>query len=336
MRIFHPLRIVLKIQSTEQVCGLCSTQHALHINIDADLMPFRRVWSDKAKKRCRSRFRLICAAQFCAIFLLAIFLVGCGERSQQLEERVTELEKDLNRTQDELRSTKQALDASNAEVSRLKAAANTASVSVPPSAHVAEAKPSAPVAENQSTPAQRPVTSSLPANRSVIIQWPGSSGASGSPNQPANQNAPASARSNAAVNGPVIVPQRSGATGAGGVNDRTVVIQWPNSNAAGPSPNQPANQNAPAPAQSNAAANGPVIVPQRSGATGVAGANNRTVVIQWPNNNAAAPSVNQPSAPSAAANPPARPVQQPAQNSTGRSDRTVIIQWPGSGQSPSP
>ena len=302
-------------------------------------MPLRRVWSDKEKRGRRSRFPLICAAQLCTIFLLAICLAGCGERSQQLEERVTELEKELNRTQDELRSTKQALGASNAEVTRLKAAANTASATVPPSSHVAEAKPSAPIAENQSSPAQRPVTSSLPANRSVTIQWPGSSGASGSANQPANQNAqPVGQNAPAPVvgNTPVIVPQRAGATGAGGASNRSVVIQWPNTNAAAPSPNQPANQNPPAPATSNAAANAPVIVPQRSGASGAGGANSRTVVIQWPNTNAAAPSANQPSAPSAAANPPARSVQQPAQNSTGRSDRTVIIQWPGSSQSPGP
>jgi|SRR5438552_681658 len=241
-------------------------------------MPLRRVSSDKGRRRGRSRFHLICVAPLCAIFMLAICLAGCGDRSQQLEERVTELEKELNRTQDESRSTKQALDASNAELTRLKAAANSASAPVPPSPRVAEAKPSASVAENQSAPAQRPVTDSLPANRSVTIQWPGSSGASALPNQPANQNRPAPAPGNAAV-----------------------------------------------------------IVPQQAGAAGAGGAGNRTVVIQWPDSNGAAPSRNQPSAPSGAANPPARGVQQPApNNATGRSDRTVIIQWPGSGQSPGP
>ncbi len=261
---------------------LCSTQHALRINIEANFMPLRRVWSDKEKRRGRSRFHPVCVVRLCAIIMLAICWAGCEERSQQLEERVTQLEKELNRTQDELRSTKQALEASNAELTRLKAAASSASAPVAPSPGVAEAKPSAPVAQNQSAPAQRPATSSLPADRSVTIQWPGSSGASALPNQPANQNAPA-------------------------------------------------------PAPGNAAANAAVIVPQRSGATGAGGAGNRTVVIQWPNNNAAAPSANQPSAPSGAANPPARPVQQPApNNATGRSDRTVIIQWPGSGQSPGP
>src|SRR5213594_122988 len=245
-------------------------------------MPLRRVSSDKGKRRGRSRFHLICVARLCAIFMLAICLAGCSERSQQLEERVTELEKELNRTQDELRSTKQALDASNAELTRLKATANSASVPVPPSPRVAEAKPSASVAQNQSAPAQRPVTDSLPANRSVTIQWPGSSGPSALPNQPANQNPPA-------------------------------------------------------PAPGNAAANAAVIVPQRSGAAGAGGAGNRTVVIQWPDSNGAAPSSNQSGAPSGAANQPARGVQQPAPNSaTGRSDRTVIIQWPGSGQSPPP
>jgi len=259
---------------------LCSTQHALRINIEANFMPLRRVWSDKEKRRGRSRFHPVCVVRLCAIIMLAICWAGCEERSQQLEERVTQLEKELNRTQDELRSTKQALDASNAELTRLKAAASSAFAPVAPSPGVAEAKPSAPVAQNQSAPAQRPASSSLPADRSVTIQWPGEISMS-----------------------------------------KTAL------------PNQPANQNAPAPAPGNAA----VIVPQRSGATGGGGAGNRTVVIQWPNNNAAAPSANQPSAPSGAANPPARPVQQPApNNATGRSDRTVIIQWPGSGQSPGP
>src|SRR5438046_733154 len=190
-------------------------------------MQLRRVWSDKGKRGSGSRFHLICVAQFWAIFILAICLAGCSERSQQLEERVTELEKELNRTQDELRSTKQTLDASNAELTRLKAAANSASAPVAPSPGVAEAKPSAPVAQNQSAPAQRPATSSLPADRSVTIQWPGeiSMSKTALPNQPANQNAPAPAPGNAAANAPVIVPQRAGA-GAGGAGNRTVVIQW--------------------------------------------------------------------------------------------------------------
>src|SRR3989442_7916734 len=112
-------------------------------------MPLRRVSSDKGRRRGRSRFHLICVGPLCAIFMLAICLAGCGDRSQQLEERVTELEKELNRTQDESRSTKQALDASNAELTRLKAAANSASSAVPPPARsLAEAKPSASVAQN--------------------------------------------------------------------------------------------------------------------------------------------------------------------------------------------
>src|SRR6267378_6999861 len=201
-------------------------------------MPLRCVSSDKEKRGSGSRFHLSCVPRLCAIIMLAICLAGCGERSQQLEERVTELEKELNRTQDELRSTKQALDASNTELTRLKAAASSASAPVAPSPGVAEAKPSAPVAQNQSAPAQRPATSSLPADRSVTIQWPGSSGASALPNQPANQNAPAPAPGNAAANAAVIVPQRSGAAGAGGAG-RTVVIQWPDSNGAAPLRNQP-------------------------------------------------------------------------------------------------
>jgi hypothetical protein len=118
--------------------------------------------------------------------------------------------------------------------------------------------------------------------------------------------------------------------------DRSVTIQWPDSGRAPVS----ANQNAPAPARGNTAG----AVPRQSGASAPGAASNRTVVIQWPNNNgaapatspASAPSTNPASAPSGAANPPARSVQQPASSTTGRSDRTVIIQWPDSGQSPPP
>src|SRR5438477_1479129 len=134
-------------------------------------MPLQRVWIDKRKRRNESRPGLAYAGRFCATFALAICLAGCGERSQQLEERVTQLQKELNRTQDELRSTKKALDATNEELVRLKAASNSASATGPTPSVVAEAKPSASISESQSSPAQRPVPSALPAERSVMIQW---------------------------------------------------------------------------------------------------------------------------------------------------------------------
>ena len=238
-------------------------------------MPTRRVWIDKGKKRGESRSQFVCARQLSAIFALVICLAGCGERSQELEERVTQLQKELNRTQDELRSTKQALGATNEELARLKAASNSMPASPAPPATVAEVKPdsSASSTGNTAAPAQRPVVNTMPADRSVAIQWSDSG--------------------------------------------RTPV---------------PASQNAPAPARPNAAE----IVPQQSGVSGPGGASNRTVVIQWPNNNGASPSTNQPAPASSAANPPARAVQQPASGATGRSDRTVIIQWPDSRQSPPP
>ena len=89
-------------------------------------MPRPRVWMEVGKKVDRSRL-LGCAGRFCVILSLAICLAGCGERSQDLEERVTQLQKELNRTQDELRSTKQALNATNEELARLKAASNSTS-----------------------------------------------------------------------------------------------------------------------------------------------------------------------------------------------------------------
>jgi hypothetical protein len=258
---------------------LCSTWHALGINIEAMFfMPPPRVWMEVGKKVDRSR-SLGCAGRFCVILSLAICLAGCGERSQDLEERVTQLQKELNRTQDELRSTKQALNAANEEFARLKPASTNASTAGPVSPNNASAPASSASASgNQQQPPQphqQPVARSagLPADRSVTIQWPDS----GRPPVPANQNPVAN----------------------------------PGSSAAG-------------------------VISQQAGRSGSGGASNRTVVIQWPNNNGAAPSTNQPSAPSGAPNPPARAVQQPASGATGRSDRTVIIQWPDSGQSPPP
>ena len=162
---------------------------------------------------------------------LAICLAGCEERSQELEERVTQLQKELNRTQDELRSTKHALDATNEELARLKAASNSASASAPTPASVAQVKPdsAASTSINASASGQRPVVNPMPADRSVMIQWP-DSGASA----PASQNVPAPARANAAA----AAPQQSGVTAPGGASNRTVVIQWPGNNGPAPSTNQ--------------------------------------------------------------------------------------------------
>ena len=258
--------------AAEIVEELCSTRHALGINIWADIfMPTRRLWIDKEKKR-GSQFA--CARQLCAIFALAICLAGCGERSQELEERVTQLQKELNRTQDELRSTKQALGATNEELARLKAASNSMPASPAPPATVAEVKPdsSASSSGNTAAPAQRPVVNTMPADRSIAIQWPDS----GRAPVPASQNSPAPARPNAAE----IVPQQSGVSGPGGASNRTVVIQWPNNNGAPPSTNQPA------PASS--AANPPARAVQQP-ASGATGRSDRTVIIQWPDSRQSPP-----------------------------------------------
>jgi hypothetical protein len=253
---------------------LCSTWHVLGINIEAMFfMPQPRVWMEVGKKVDRSRL-LGCAGRFCVILSLAICLAGCGERSQDLEERVTQLQKELNRTQDELRSTKQALNATNEELARLKAASNSASATAPAPANVAQVKPDSGAATsgNSTAAGQRPVVSSMPADRSVQIQWPDS----GRAPVPASQNAPAPARPNAAE----IIPQHSGASGPGGASNRTVVIQWPNSNGAPPSTNQSAPP--------SSAANPPARAVQQP-ASGATGRSDRTVIIQWPDSRQSPP-----------------------------------------------
>ena len=257
------------------------------------------------KKRDRSRSQFVCTRQLCAKFAVAICLAGCGERSQELEERVTQLQKELNRTQDELRSTKQAFNATSEELARLKAVSNSVSPTPAAPAAVAQVTPDAAASASGNSPApgQRPVVNSMPADRSVTIRWPGG----GNESVPASQSAPAPVRRNAAE----IVPQQSGASGPGGASNRTVVIQWPNNSGAPP----PTNQQAPP----SSAANPPAVAvqPPPSGA-----ANPPAHAVQPP--------------PSGAANPPARAVQPPPSGATGRSDRTVIIQWPDSRQSPPP
>ena len=246
---------------------LCSTWHVLGINIEAMFfMPRPRVWMEVGKKVDRSRL-LGCARRFCVTLSLAICLAGCGERSQDLEERVTQLQKELNRTQDELRSTKQALNATNEELARLKAASNSASATAPAPVNVAEVKPDSGAATsgNSTAAGQRPVVSSMPADRSVAIQLPDSGRAPVSANQSPAANPGSSATG--------VSSQQAGRSGSGGASNRTVVIQWPNNNGAPPSTNQPS-----AP---SSAPNPPARAVQQP-VSGATGRSDRTVIIQWP------------------------------------------------------
>jgi len=160
------------------------------------------------------------------------------------------------------------------ELARLKANSNSTSATPPRPAAVAEVKPdsSASSSANAAAPAQRPAVSTMPADRSVQIQWPDS----GRAPVPASQNAPAPARPNAAE----IIPQRSGASGPGGASNRTVVIQWPNNNGAPPSTNQPS-----AP---SSAPNPPARAVQQP-VSGAPGRSDRTVIIQWPDSKQSPP-----------------------------------------------
>ncbi len=69
----------------------------------------------------RIRFVTMLGAGTASCFFL---LVACGEQPEGLDERVTQLQKELDRTQGELQSTRQALEASKEELTRLKANAS--------------------------------------------------------------------------------------------------------------------------------------------------------------------------------------------------------------------
>ena len=76
---------------------------------------------------------------------LFLILAACSEQPQDLDERVTQLQKELDRTQVELKSANQALEASKEEVARLKnstanAKPQTAPATVPTQSVAAERK----------------------------------------------------------------------------------------------------------------------------------------------------------------------------------------------------
>jgi hypothetical protein len=233
-------------------------------------MPPPRVWMEVGKRGHRSQ-SLGCARRFCVILGLAVCLAGCGERSQDLEERVTQMQKELNRTQDELRSTKQALNATNEELSRLKTASNSASAT-PASVAQVKPEPGAPTPGNSTASGQRPVVSSMPADRSVAIQWPDSGRAPVSPNQSPGANPGSSAAG--------VSSQQAGRSGSGGASNRTVVIQWPESKGSAPSTTQPG--------ASSGGANAPGRSAQQP-ASSATGRSDRTVIIQWPDSGQSPP-----------------------------------------------
>lgn len=72
------------------------------------------------------RIRLVNLLSAGTISLCFLFLFGgCGEQSDGLDERVTQLQRELDRTQGELQTTTQALEASKEELARLKANASS-------------------------------------------------------------------------------------------------------------------------------------------------------------------------------------------------------------------
>jgi hypothetical protein len=77
-------------------------------------------------------------------------LIGCSDRSQDMEEQVTQLRKELERTQKELQTTKQALDTAKEQLAQAKINPSAASVKPVPVATAAPAR------------AEKSATASLP------------------------------------------------------------------------------------------------------------------------------------------------------------------------------
>jgi hypothetical protein len=95
-------------------------------------MKSRLLPRNSTKRLAGSRIRLVglLGAGTLGCFL---FLAGCGEEPQALEERITQMQKELDRTQGELQSTTQALQASKDELARLKGSTPSTKRDVPSS-----------------------------------------------------------------------------------------------------------------------------------------------------------------------------------------------------------
>ncbi|HKP93770.1 MAG TPA: hypothetical protein VJS88_07720 [Chthoniobacterales bacterium] len=279
------------------------------------------------------RFRHFSAAA--PMICLFSFLAGCSEQPQDLDERVTQLQKELDRAQVELKSANQALEASKEELARLKnSPANVKPQTAPPSSPV---QPS--LAPERKVPSRETLEATyiaeaktlkkqlqdrlkeytlgsftlhnvqLPDNQYPITSWI-SLAFQGSDSQQYRLDFPVKAD----LNGKWIFPDPDEIGKR--VNDAKKVASTSTTSR---------SQTAAAPPKESPSSNPPTTVPANS-----------TVVIQWPNSSPAPPAPTRPEPQSNTANtqsspPPQNPAPKtsPPQNPKQSipADRDVLIRF---------
>ena len=260
------------------------------------------------------------------------FVAGCSEQPQDLDERVTQLQKELDRAQVELKSANQALEASKEELARLKSTTANAKPQTAPTSAPAQSLAPAKVPSRETLEASYIAEAKtlkkqlqdrlkeyslgsftlhnvqLPDNQYPITSWI-SLAFSGSDSQQYRLDFPVKAD----LNGKWIFPDPDEIGRR--VNDAKKVASTSDSS----------RSRAPAvPPKESPSANAPTTVPANS-----------TVVIQWPNSS---PAPQAPSAPQPQSNsinvqtpPPQNPAPKtsPPQNPKQSipADRDVLIRF---------
>jgi outer membrane murein-binding lipoprotein Lpp len=253
---------------------------------------------------------------------------GCGEHSQDLDERVTQLQKELDRTQTELQAANQSLKAAKDELARRKSEPTR---SEPPhpgtkaSAAGAPALPSRDAFEKSYTAKAKVLKQELQGKLQQFsvdtctlyhVQMP-------SPEFPVTSKISLSVRSSAGNSFQLDVPAKADRVGNWFFPDVAEITQRIEELGRSTAAARPASTQASRPSAGAVAPE-----PARRG-TGPRA--DKTVVIQWPGSNPTSPQQSQPSTPSVPA-PSTGTVPRSGGGGTQgmAADKTVVIQWPDS------
>jgi Skp family chaperone for outer membrane proteins len=263
---------------------------------------------------------------------ILVVLAACSDHSQELDERVTQLQKELDRTQTELQATKQSLDATNEKLTQLKTnsgEAATVSKRVPVTPTML---PSRETLEASYTAAAKTLKKQIQVELKDFtldtctlhkVQIP-------SKEYPVESTISLSLRSQNDRAIQLDVPAKANPAGRWVFPEVGEIVRQIEEVGRSTATAKPPVENVVSASRSASQQQRPAI-----GSVGLPA--DRTVVIRWPASGGSPAQRNQTNAPSNV-EPPARVTEQTsASGAKGLpADRTVVIQWPDSSSSSAP
>lgn len=262
------------------------------------------------------------------LVLTLLLISGCNEESQDLDERVTELQKQLDQSQTELQATKQSLNSAQEELTHLRENPAPITPVAPPPVTGRSELPSRAGLETAYTASAKTLKQEVQAKLKGYslekctlhnVEMP-------SEEYPVTSTISLSIRSGAGKSFQLDLPAKADRTGKWVLPEAQEIAQRIE---------EIGGSAVLASAQRDAVASS-VDAPMQQQSGGGAGlAANRTVVVRWPNS--AGPTSQTPRGNAPATEEPAANKAQPpvANNSTGLpANRTVVIQWPDGGTAP--